>query len=1304
MDEYRRLNTVSKTPSSASLNENFPGEATILITKLQQQLQTVRSDNDDFARKASELHKRIHHLEEEKVSVASNFNKENASLQAQVARLQSQVERAEATKQTLEYDLAVAKKKTNDVTRSTTHKEVTMAKANIELADAKSSLELHLGELENELAVARQVTAENEKRIAFLEEDKKQLHSDAMATEAILRGEKEALSNQVIELKQKSEIMEQGLEDAKTGLIKQEEELRKTVAELQIALEREQHLRHEYEDLSHRARSLEESVEAERAAHLESKFNSEIIQLKQQEFQSQLTRERDVCEVLKSEAEEANKRAVELEKALNFERHQAKNANVKLDKTVEVYSDVRKRLDEELAEKTKLIEVMTKQLEEHQNHLNLLKEELGKTRKRQVFLEETYGGNVRELELLLETFTLEPVKEAKHKSKEKEKEKKKKDRRHTAEQSKHALEEMRKMLFAYQKTIGDYEHKIENLVAAEKQTQKDCDNFRDLALTRERTLQQVQSDLAQCGEEMEKIRTQQAEYEREAGKACHDLGDVTQELQQQTERCRQLEQNLNSIQDRHNTELEVHVSFLRELHHVVCCASGEKNLLTRFTWPDLSVTVREGVDALVSMYNRSKEKVGQLESSCQEMEKSITDLQRAHESSVDRLAERCRDREEDSVRQRKRLEQHYEALMAEINARAKKTQGLCDEAWERLRAKDGVHDGLHAECSQLRGENGNLKQECKALSCACAILLGALYPILRAREDLALQRHLLERITSDGEVCKQQMRELVDTLNDEMAKPDETKQPSIAHCSFRAVHPLIRFRVAVISVLAANRLQMLSQHANVSMFTCDDSAMSNSRIVVVAGRGETRTPPKRNKGEVSVTSRSDSAVQWLSDQQVVHAVREATCGVVEAVAKNKGDTSGYMSRAVVKTAKNAFVKLLDNTQHRFGSYTTANKNIIRDRRSLCRVLGDGLEKVIHKARLRESINLFSVEYSFSALRRHLLTFTERLHAAEVEKRKLRNVETKLKGEIEQLNKSKMELTESNMEMQKLKDKERHLVSRSRFEGVCSELKSAMERERRAQKLLHEQNAQLQDLSSKLEEECTDGVEKEVTLNQAVTSLTEVKMELKRSSQTKRQLEKQVDRLHKEREKLKADVEEAKNALKLAAGEKSSIAKYFETVEKSMRSADAQEISSKLRIQAEELTDQSGPGMKAAQRAVESFMRAQSSAVTRISSLEEQISSYRTHISDLKRELYDACHRENDNGIDLELSHVPTRDSGSPALTKSRASTRHAPLTPLNDSDFRPMRGEVIDENSMNLSNGYTRPRPRFSDPRRKTSA
>ena len=53
-------------------------------------------------------------------------------------------------------------------------------------------------------------------------------------------------------------------------------------------------------------------------------------------------------------------------------------------------------------------------------------------------------------------------------------------------------------------------------------------------------------------------------------------------------------------------------------------------------------------------------------------------------------------------------------------------------------------------------------QEKKALASACAILFGALYPIFRARDELAQQRSLLARINSEVEVSKRKMRFVVE--------------------------------------------------------------------------------------------------------------------------------------------------------------------------------------------------------------------------------------------------------------------------------------------------------------------------------------------------------------------------------------------------------------------------------------------------------------------------------------------------------------------------------------------------------------
>ncbi|CAK8694709.1 unnamed protein product [Clavelina lepadiformis] len=1283
------LKSSSMTSSYRPTENRYLGDETnAFIKQLQQQLENIRSENHDLMENTAQLQKKINQLQEEKVTMSNNFNRENASLQAAVAQVQAQVERGEATRQSLEYELAVSKKRSVEIMRNNTHKEVTLSKQNIILSDEKSSLELHLGEMENELALARKVTAENETRIAFLEDDKKQLESNSVAAEAILRAENDKLANQIEDLSYQKEQISSKLDDAKECLIKQEEDLRRTVTDLQISMEREQRVRHDLDEITQRAHSLEESVEAERAAHLESKFNSEIIQLKHQEFQELLEKERDSSDNLKQEVEEANMQIEQLEKQLEYEKRHTNNAQEKLDKSEQVFADVRKKLDQELTVKSHLIEEMTGKLDEHEQHLEQLKQELSKARKRQIFLEETYGGNVRELELLLDNFCLDSCRGISTKSKGKEKSKSSK--KDLTDHPKTVLEELRKTLFAYQKRISDLEHEVDNRISAERQTQKDCNTFRDLALTREKSLQLAQQELAQNNQELENIRAQHVEYERESGKTFQDLKDVTTDLQQQTERCHRLEEKVNAVQERHSNEIEVHIGYLRELHHVVCNTSGEKNALNRFTWSDLSVTLREALDTLVNMYQRSKDKVKQLETSCQEMERSISELQRAHESSVDRLAERCRERDDEAGRQRKQLEQHYEALLAEMHARTQKTQSLCDEAWERVRSNDGVHDGLQAECAQLRGENSNLQQERKSLACACAILFGALYPTLRARDELVQQRSLLVRINNDGEACKQKMRLLVDTLNEEMRKPKEKARMPVAVKSFSAIHPLIRFRVAVVCVLAARRLRLFTEESNVPMFTCNESAISSSRIIVVAGKGEKKTPRMKSKSDVPIQSRSDAAVDWLSNNHVIHSVRDATCGVVDAVAKNKGDTSGYMSRAVAKTAKNAFLNLMEATYTHFPSYTVDARNIIRERTSLCRVLADGLDRIIHRAGLQQVVNLFSVEHSFSALQRHLLTFTERLHAAEVEKRSLRNNELNLRTSLEQLNICKVELEKKEEKMKKLKEKEKELVARGRFDGVCAELSAALEREKRAQGLLHEQNDKLQEMSQKFEEQCTDGAERDVTLTQAVSSLTEVKMELKRCTHAKRQLEKQLDRLQHDRNTLNHQVDDAKKALKKAAVEKTTIANYFATLEKTLQYADDEEISSKLQKQGQEI-GKGGPGMKAAQRAVESFVRVQSSAIGRINNLESQIASYRSHITSLKRELHNVCQRENENTPDYDLGCYPTKDDSQ--YTRSQTLLSSTPYG--GPSEFIPLQGEIVHQASF--ENGLSSTH-RISDP------
>lgn len=60
--------------------------------------------------------------------------------------------------------------------------------------------------------------------------------------------------------------------------------IRRQVGEVELMKEREQRLMRDLEAAMVRIKTLEEAVESERASHLESKFNSEIIQVANQTY------------------------------------------------------------------------------------------------------------------------------------------------------------------------------------------------------------------------------------------------------------------------------------------------------------------------------------------------------------------------------------------------------------------------------------------------------------------------------------------------------------------------------------------------------------------------------------------------------------------------------------------------------------------------------------------------------------------------------------------------------------------------------------------------------------------------------------------------------------------------------------------------------------------------------------------------------------------------------------------------------------------------------------------------------------
>ena len=122
----------------------------------------------------------------------------------------------------------------------------------------------------------------------------------------------------------------------------------------------------------------------------------------------------------------------------------------------------------------------------------------------------------------------------------------------------------------------------------------------------------------------------------------------------------------------------------------------------------------------------------------------------------------------------------------------------------------------------MRNQVVQLRQECGALLCACALLCGTLYPLHSRLISVLYQRDILSNQQKELNVFKEQVKSLLDALSMDQTL---TTSPRL----------LLRFRVAVVAVIAANRLLYWASH-NSHLFTLTNAIPGCSSFLVCVGR------------------------------------------------------------------------------------------------------------------------------------------------------------------------------------------------------------------------------------------------------------------------------------------------------------------------------------------------------------------------------------------------------------------------------------------------------------------------------------
>ncbi|XP_063465230.1 coiled-coil domain-containing protein 171 isoform X25 [Symphalangus syndactylus] len=1017
----------------------------------------------------ADLRKKLCWAKKEKLEITTKHSAELARYESQIAKLRSEVEKGEALQQNLEYDLAVARKEAGLGRQAAEERLAEAHRIQEKLCAQNSELQAKTNETEKALQTSQQKWKEECRRFEHDLEERDNMIQNCNREYDLLMKEKSRLEKTLQEQDTAVQNMHKKVEKLATEHMDCSNLLRRQTSELEFSTQREEHLRREFEATTLRVRKLEENIEAERAAHLESKFNSEIIQAK---------------------------------------KHQA-------------------------------------------------------------FLVETCENNVKELESILDSFTV-----------------------------------------SGQWTSGIH---------------KDKDKPPSFPVV------------------LETLRCTLTDYQ-------------------------------NKLEDASNEEK---LTFLHTLyqHLVAGCVlmKQPEGMLDKFSWSELCAVLQENVDALIADLNRANEKISHLEYICKNKSDTMRELQQTQEDTFTKVAEQIKAQESCWHKQKKELELQYSELLLEVQKRAQKFQEISEKNMEKLNHIEKSHDQLVLENSHFKKLLSQTQRERTSLLAACALMAGALYPLYSRSCALSTQRDFLQEQVNTFESFKLEIRTLAQALSTvEEKKQEEAKMKK------KTFKGLIRiFRKGVIAILAANRLKILGQSC-ASLFTWMESFKEGIGMLVCTGEPKDKHKfPKHQKEQL----RCLQALSWLTSSDLLAAVISSMAELQDVIGKTDPN-SRICGHLLIGAAKNSFAKLMDKISLVMECIPLHSSRSIRyvEKDSLVQRLAHGLHKVNTLALKYGLRGHVPITKSTASLKKQIFGFTQRLHAAEVERRSLRLEATEFKRSV---NEMKKELDKAqSLQMQLNEFKQSKLITHEKFESACEELNNALLREQQAQTLLNEQAQQLQELNYRLELHSSEEDDKNQTLGEAAKSLSEAKMELRRKDQSLRQLNRHLTQLEQDKRRLEENIHDAESALRMAAKDKECVANHMRAVENTLHKVRDQISLSWSAASRNDFTLQlpklhletfameglkGGPEVVACQAMIKSFMDVYQLASTRIMTLEKEMTSHRSHVAALKSELHTACLREN-----ASLQSIGSRDHSNLSIP-SRAPL---PADTTGIGDFLPLKPEL----------------------------
>ncbi|XP_054141141.1 coiled-coil domain-containing protein 171-like [Melozone crissalis] len=325
--------------------------------------------------------------------------------------------------------------------------------------------------------------------------------------------------------------------------------------------------------------------------------------------------------------------------------------------------------------------------------------------------------------------------------------------------------------------------------------------------------------------------------------------------------------------------------------------------LEELPWTELCALLRENVEALVSNFNKAKQRISHLEYMCKHKTETMNNLQQNQEDALEKMSEQLKAQEHWSQKEKQYLEQQYSNALAEIHARSQECEETVQKNRQKLYGLEQLSDKLAQENNTLKNSLLDAFKARSFLLAASALLSGALCSLYGRLCAMSCQRDILQEQVNQQQLLNHKIVSLLYALPAVM----ERNQDEVRTRQRRAKKLAYVFRRAVIVALAANRLRGLARYS-CTFFVWSDGCRGSPGIQVCLGESRGRHPVTRF-GEEGVDC--IEAINWLCSSNLYTAMINSTSDL-EGVLNNQDSELWLSSNSLIGTARNCFAKLMDN--------------------------------------------------------------------------------------------------------------------------------------------------------------------------------------------------------------------------------------------------------------------------------------------------------------------------------------------------------------------------------------------------------